>query len=132
MVTEKLYDANALIKVSVDSSCQGISRLLHLAYEGGANRVTVDSHREYFLSRVEIRDYKIEIDRRNIYNQSINNQETNDLIKQYDELRKESAGQGGDYTTGCLLDFAYFKENYRLIAADLSKQKALDAGKKEI
>ena len=28
--------------------------------------------------------------------------------------------------TGCLLDFAYFEKNYRLIAADLSKQKALD------
>ena len=47
-------------------------------------------------------------------------------------MRKESTGQGGDYTTGCLLDFAYFKENYRLIAADLSKQKALDGDKREI
>ena len=28
--------------------------------------------------------------------------------------------------TGCLLDFSYFEKNYRLIAADLSKQKALD------
>ena len=35
--------------------------------------------------------------------------------------------QGDDYTTGCLLDFAYFDKNYRLIAVDLSKQKALDA-----
>ena len=26
-----------------------------------------------------------------------------------------------DYTSGNLLDFAYFKENYRLIAIDLSK-----------
>ena len=25
-------------------------------------------------------------------------------------------------TRGCLLDYAYFKGNYRLIAADLSKQ----------
>ena len=38
-----------------------------------------------------------------------------------------STGQGNDYTTGCLLDFAYFEKNYRLIAVDLSKQKALDA-----
>ena len=30
-------------------------------------------------------------------------------------------------TTGCLLDFAYFEKKYRLIAVDLSKQKALDA-----
>ena len=36
-------------------------------------------------------------------------------------------GQGYDYTTGCLLYFAYFDKNYWLIAVDLSKQKALDA-----
>ena len=35
-------------------------------------------------------------------------------------------GYGDDYTTGCLLDYAYFKDNYRLIAVDLSKQKDLD------
>ena len=50
------------------------------------------------------------------------------MIKQYDELRKVSVGQGDDYTTGCFLDSAcYFKDNYRLIAVDLSKQKALRA-----
>ena len=36
-------------------------------------------------------------------------------------------GQADDCTTGCLLDFAYFEKNYKLIAVDLSKQKALDA-----
>ena len=51
---------------------------------------------------------------------------------QYEEIRKISTGQGDDYTTGCLLDFAYFGKNYRLIAADLSKQKALDADPKAI
>ena len=48
------------------------------------------------------------------------------MIKQYDEVRKVSTGYGDDYTTGCLLDYAYFKDNYKLIAVDLSKQKALD------
>ena len=48
-------------------------------------------------------------------------QAINDLIKQYDEVRKISTGQGDYYTTGCLLDFVYFKNNYKLIAADLSK-----------
>ena len=37
-----------------------------------------------------------------------------------------ATGQGDDYTTGCLLDYSYFRKNYRLIAPDLSKQKALD------
>ena len=54
------------------------------------------------------------------------------MIKQYDKIRKISTGQGDDYTTGCLLDFAYFEKNYRLIAADLSKQKALDADSRAI
>ena len=35
-------------------------------------------------------------------------------------------GYGDDYTTGCLLDYAYFKDNYKLIAVDSSKQKDLD------
>ena len=64
--------------------------------------------------------------------ESFYDQLINDLIKQYDEVRKVSTGQGDDYTTGCLLDYAYFKDNYRLIAVDLSKQKALDADPRAI
>ena len=84
-------------------------------------------HRKYFLPRVEIKTYNIEIDGINFHDPPIN-----DLIKQYDEVRKISIGQGDDYTTGCLLDLAYFKQNYRLIAADLSKQKVLDADSRAI
>ena len=43
-----------------------------------------------------------------------------------------STGYGDDYATGCLLDYAYFKDNYRLIAVDLSKQKVLDADPRAI
>ena len=39
---------------------------------------------------------------------------------------------GDGNTTGCLLGFAYFEKNYRLIAADLRKQKALDADSRPI
>ena len=59
-------------------------------------------------------------------------QPINDLITQYHEIRKISTGQGDDHPTGCLLDFAYFEKNYRLIAVDLSKQKALDADSRAI
>ena len=41
-------------------------------------------------------------------------------------------GKRDDYTTGCLLDYTYFKENYKMIALDLSKQQALDADHKAI
>ena len=56
----------------------------------------------------------------------------NDLIKQYGEIRKKSRGQGDDYTTSCLLEFTYFKNNSKLIAADLSKQKVLDVDSRAI
>ena len=113
----------------LDSSYQGVKRLFILAYDNAAgdNQVSVDYFKKYFLLRVKIEKYSMEIDGRNFYDQPIN-----DSIKQYDEIRKISTGQGDDYTTGCLLDFAYFEKNYRLIAADLSKQKALDADSRAI
>ena len=37
-----------------------------------------------------------------------------------------------DYTIGCLLDYIYFKNFYKMIVVDLSKQKALDADPKAI
>ena len=54
------------------------------------------------------------------------------MIKLYDDVRKVSTGHGDDYTTGSLLGYTYFKDNYRLIAVDLSKQKALDADPRAI
>ena len=54
------------------------------------------------------------------------------MIKQYDEVRKVSTGQVDDYTIDCLLDYMYFKNNYKLTALDLSKQKALDADPRAI
>ena len=79
------------------------------------------------MKREKTENYDVLIDERNFYDQPIN-----DLIKQHDEVRKVSTGQDDDYTTGCLLDHAYFKDNYRLIAVDLSNQKALDADPREI
>ena len=110
VIAEKSHNANVPIRETIDSSCQGINRLFALACEDGDDIVTADSHRRYFLPRSEIKNYNIEIDGRNFYDQRINNQETNDLIKQYDVLRKVSTGQGDNYTTGCLLDFGYFKK----------------------
>ena len=113
----------------LDSSCQGVKRLFVLAYENTANnnQVSVDSYKKYFLPKVKIENYNTEIDGRNFYDQPIN-----DSIKQYDEIRKISTGQGDDYTTGYLLNLNYFEKSYRLIAADLSKQNALDADSRAI
>ena len=67
------------------------------------------------------------IDGRNFFDQPINN-----MNKTYENTRKITIGQGDDYTTGCLLDYSYFKEIYKLIAIDLSKRQALDADPRAI
>ena len=129
IIPKKTYGENDYIRELLDASYQWVKRLFVLAYRdrGGANRGTADFCRRYFHPRIKIENYNIEIDGRNFYGQPIN-----DLIKQYDEVKKVSTGQCDEYTTGCLLDFAYFKKKYRLIAADLSKQKALDADSRAI
>ena len=95
--------------------------------EGDAKKVERNRHTKYFLPRVNITNYNVLIDGRNFYDQLIN-----DMIKQYNKIRKIATGQGDDYTTGCLLDYQYFKDRYNLIAIDLSKQKKLDADSRVI
>ena len=62
------------------------------------------------------------IDGKNFFDQPVKN----DKIT-YENIRKIATGQGNDYTSGGLLDYANFKNYYKMIAIDLSKQQALDA-----
>ena len=80
------------------------------------------SHAEYYLPKVEIKDYNVMVDGKNFFDQSINND-----FKTYENIRKIATGKGDDYTTVCLLNYPYFKENFKIIAIDLSKQQSLDA-----
>ena len=130
---------NNLTRFLLDASFQGDRRLFVFAFNSTAvnvpndpvnntnNIVLRDSHTKSSLPRVHITIYNVLIDGRNFYDQSIN-----DVVKQYDEIRKTSTGQRADYTTGSLLDYQYFKDHYQLIAVDLSKQKELDAYSKAI
>ena len=61
------------------------------------------------------------IDGRTFFDQPINN-----MSKTYENITKFATGKGDDYSTGCLLDYPYFKENYKMIAVDLSRQNELD------
>ena len=67
------------------------------------------------------------IDDRNFFDQPINS-----MNKTYENIRRIALGQGDDYATGCFLGYSNFKENYKLIAIDLSKQQALDADPRAI
>ena len=99
------------IRELLDSSYQGVKRLFVLAYNNTENdngQVSIDFFWKYFLTRIKIENYNIEVDGRHFYDQPIN-----DSIKQYDKIRKKSTEQGDDYTAGCLLDFSDFEKNYR-------------------
>ena len=80
-----------------------------------------ESHNQYYLPTIEIKDYNVMIDGGNV----------NDS-KTYDAIRKIATGHGDDYTTECLLAYPYFKKYYKLFAIDLSKQQKLDADPKAI
>ena len=62
---------------------------------------------------------------KNFYDQAID-------IKRYEEIRKSTTRQGEDYITGCLLDYDYIKNHFRLTAVDLSRQKELGADSNRI
>ena len=53
-------------------------------------------------------------------------------MRTYDNNQKIATGQGDGYTTGCLLDYKYFNNYYKITAIDLSEQQALDADPKSI
>ena len=67
------------------------------------------------------------IDRKSFFGQPQKNEKVT-----YENIRKTATGQGDDYTTGCLLDYIYFKSHYKMIAVDLCKQQALDVDPKAI
>ena len=69
------------------------------------------------------------IDGKNISDQPVKNNPQNSIQK-IDSIHKIAIGQGDGYTTACLLDYIYFKSYYKMIATDLSKQRAWDADAK--
>ena len=82
----------------------------------GDKKVERNSHTKHFLPRVNMSNYNVLIDGKNVYDQSVNDQ-----IKQYDQIRKTAIGKRDDCTTGCLLDYQYFKDHNNQIEIDLSK-----------
>ena len=108
----------------IEPSFQGVNRLFFLAFENDAQRT---SNERFCIPNVEIKDHNVMIDGKNFFDQPVNNDKVT-----YDNIRKIATGPGDDYTTGCLLDYIYFKKYYKIIVIDLSKQQTLDADPKAI
>ena len=130
-IETKTADNNNATRYPLDASFQRVNRLFVFVFsntDGNANnKIERNSHRKYFLPRVDITNSNVLMDSRNFYDQP-----TDDQIKKYDEIRKTAKGKGGDYTTGCLLDYQYFRDHYQLIAADFITEKELDADPRTI
>ena len=123
-IKTRIVNTKSKLNHLVEPSFQGVNRLLVLALENDAQRT---SSKRYYLLNVEIKDYNVMIDGKNFFDQIVKNNKVT-----YDNIRKSSTGQGDDYTTGCLLDYIYFKNYCKMIAVDLSKQQVPDADPKAI
>ena len=77
----------------------------------------IDSFSHYYVPNARIKDFNVLLDRKSFFDLPVKIEEAYEKII---DMRNNN-----DYTTGNLLDFAYFKKNYRLIAIDLSKQTKL-------
>ena len=120
----ELIRRNPNLNHLVEPCFQGVNRLFVLVFEGDTTRT---SHSSYYLPNVEIKDYNIMINGESFFDQPIKNNKIT-----CENIRKIATAQGDDYTTGCLLDYPYFMDTYKMIAVDLSKQQALDADPKAI
>ena len=120
-------DANVFKYINLDPSFQGVNRLFVMAYNRANGQPTRNGQRKYYLPRIDLEKYNVNIDGRNFYDNPIESD-----IEKYRELKKVMIGKGEDYTTGSLLDFNYFDKHYKLVAVDLSKQKELDVDPRAI
>ena len=76
------------------------------------------SFSNYYVPRVKVNDFNVLIDGKSFFDLPVKNDE-----EAYEKIIDMS--NNSDYTTGNLLDYAYYKKHYRLIAIDLSKQTKL-------
>ena len=120
----KTFAQNRYLNYLINPSFQGVSRLFVLSFENENDRT---SHLTYHLPKVEIKDYNVMIDGRDFFDQPINS-----MNKTYENIRKIDTDKGDDSATGCLLDYPNFKENYKMITIDLSRQNELDADPRAI
>ena len=102
----------------IDPTFMNVNRLFVLSFSRNNNTDNRDSFSDYYVPNVEIKDFNVLIDGKSFFDLPVKNEE-----EAYEKIIDMS--NNNDYTTGNLLDFAYFKENYRLIAIDLSKQTKL-------
>ena len=113
-----IQSQNKNLNYLIDPTFTNVNRLFVLSFARDNAGDKRDSFSHYFVPNVEIKDFDVLIGGKSFFDLSVKNEE-----KAYEKIIKMS--NSTDYTTGNFLNFAYLKENYRLIAIDLSKQTKL-------
>ena len=112
---------NSKLNYLIDPTFTNVNRLFVLSFErieeNNIKKDYRDSFSRYYVPKIQIKDFNVFIDGKSFFDLPIKNEE-----EAYEKIIDMS---NNEYTTGKLLDFAYYKENYRLIATDLSKQTKL-------
>ena len=96
---------NQFLDFLVDPSLQGVIRLFVLSFENEEQRT---SDKQYYFTASEVTNINVMINEQNVFDQPVRN----DLIR-YVNIREITTGQGDYYTTGCLLNYNYFKNIIR-------------------
>ena len=117
-----IQNNNNNLNYLIDPTFINVNRLFVLSYERIKENNVKKDHRDsfshYYVRKVQIKDFNVLMDGKGFFDLPIKNEE--EAYKKIIDMCNNN-----DYTTGNLLDFACYKENYRLIATDLSKQTKL-------
>ena len=113
-----IQSQNNNLNYLIDPTFTNVNRLFVLSFSRNNNTDNRDSFSDYYVPNVEIKDFNVLIDGKSFFDLPVKNEE-----EAYEKIIEMS--KNNDYTTGNLLDFGYFKENYKLSAIVLSKQTKL-------
>ena len=109
---------NYYLNYLIDSTFMNDNRLFVLSFPRNNNTNSTYSFSNYYVAKVRINDFNVLIYGKSFFDLPVKNEE-----EAYEKIMDMS--NNNDYATGNLLDFVNYKENYRLIAIDLSKQTKL-------
>ena len=113
-----IQSQNNNLNYLTDPTFINVNRLFVLSFPRNNNTDSRYSFSNYYVSKVRVNDFNVLIDEKSFFDLSVKNEE-----EAYEKILEMS--NNNDYTTGNLLDFAYFKKHYKLVATDLSKQAKL-------
>ena len=109
---------NKNLNYLIDPTFTNVNRLFVLPFKRTDIRDYRNSFSHYYVPDAKIKDFNVLIDGKIFFDFPVKNEE-----EAYE--KNIDMSNNNDYTTDNLLDFAYLKKNYKLLAIDLSKQTKL-------